>query len=105
MARANEEMVELEESLKERLKFETLLAELSAHFVNLSAERIDREIEDAQRRICEFLDLDRSTLFQADEGGPGMLVLTRVYQTPESRMPPDRKRKLAARYLYQRESL
>ena len=48
--------------LEERLRFETLLAELSAHFVNLPADRMDSEIEDAQRRICEFLNLDRSSL-------------------------------------------
>jgi hypothetical protein len=40
---------QIEEALKERLKFETLLAELSAHFVNLPADRIDSNIEDAQR--------------------------------------------------------
>ena len=53
-----------EQVLEERLKFETLLAELSARFVNLPADQIDGEIEDAQRRICEFLNFDRSFLGQ-----------------------------------------
>ena len=57
----------LRTELEERLRFETLLAEISARFVNLPADRIDSEIEDAQRRICEFLDLDRSTLWQVPE--------------------------------------
>jgi hypothetical protein len=76
--------------LEERLKFETLLAEISAHFVNLPADRIDGEIEDAQRRICELLDLDRSTLWQVCEGEPGTLLLTHLHQPPGSLRPPRR---------------
>ena len=60
-----------EQALEERLRFEALLAELSAHFVNLPSDQIGSEIEDAQRRICELLDLDRSTLWQVCEGEPG----------------------------------
>jgi len=52
----------LRNELEERLRFETLLAEISAHFVNLPADRLDSEIEGAQRRILEILDLDRSSL-------------------------------------------
>ena len=62
----------LRTELEERLRFETLLAEISARFVNLPADRIDSEIEDAQRRICEFLDLDRSSLGQVPEREPGV---------------------------------
>ena len=90
MEKANEEMAALEKSLKERLKFETLLAELSAHFVNLPAERIDSEIEDAQRRICELLDIDRATLWQVPEKEPGTLLLTHIHQPPEARQPVER---------------
>ena len=79
-----------EQVLEERLKFETLLAELSARFVNLPADQIDSEIEDAQRRICELLDLDRSTLWQVSEGEPGTLLLTHIHQPPGSLPPPER---------------
>jgi formate hydrogenlyase transcriptional activator len=79
-----------EEALEERLKFETLLAELSGRFVNLPPDRIDSEIEDAQRRICELLDLDRSTLWQVPEGEPGMLLLTHIHQPAEIRATPER---------------
>ena len=51
---ADERLVASEESLKEQLKSETLLVDMSARFVNLPADRIDSEIEDAQRRICEL---------------------------------------------------
>jgi PAS domain S-box-containing protein len=83
--------------LEQRVRFETLLAEISAHFVNLPADRIDGEIEDAQRRICELLDLDRSTLFQVPEREPGTLLLTHVSQPPGSPPPPGR---LNAKNLY-----
>ena len=82
--RAGKEMDTSEKSLEERLKFETLLAELSAHFINLPADRIDSEIEDAQRRICEFLALDRSTLWQVTEKESDMLRLTHMHPAPGS---------------------
>ena len=45
-------------------RIETLLIELSAHFISLAPEHVDREIQDAQRRICDYLGFDRSSLFQ-----------------------------------------
>ena len=83
------EMTSLEQTeqvLEERLKFETLLAELSARFVNLPADQIDGEIEGAQRRICELLDLDRSALWQVSEKEPERLLLTHIYQ-PQGATP------------------
>ena len=53
--------------LEERLRFETLLSDLSARFINLPADDVDKEIEAALGRIVEFLSLDRSTLFQRSE--------------------------------------
>jgi transcriptional regulator with GAF, ATPase, and Fis domain len=79
-----------EQLLEERLKFETLLAELSVHFVNLSADQIDSAIEDAQRRICELLDIDRSTLWQVSEGDSGTLLLTNLHQPQDILTPPER---------------
>ena len=76
--------------LEERSRFEMQLAEISTFFINLPADRIDSEIEIAQRRVCEFLDLDRSTLFQVSEGEPGSLLLTHVNQPLGSRPPPER---------------
>lgn len=76
--------------LNEQLRFETLLAEISTFFINLPADRIDNEIEVVQQRVCEFLDLDRSSLFQVSEGDPETLLLTHVYQPPESPTPLER---------------
>ncbi len=86
---SNEQRVVAEERLKERLKFESLLAELSARFVNLPADRIDSEIENAQRRICELLDIDRATLWQIPEREPGAVLLTHIHQPPGILSPPE----------------
>ena len=70
--------------LEEQLRIQKLLAEISGRFVNLPADRIDSNIKDAQRRICELLHLDRSTLWQVPEGDPGNLLLTHFHQPPGS---------------------
>jgi len=80
---------QVEASLKERLRFETFLADISADFINLPAERIDSAIQETQARICEFLDLERSTLWQACQGDPRTLVLTHVHQPAGSTPPPE----------------
>jgi formate hydrogenlyase transcriptional activator len=58
-----------EQALADQLAFATLLAELSATFINLPAEQVDDQIEIAQRRICEQLGLDRSTVIQVSPSG------------------------------------
>jgi len=78
-----------ETALKERLGFETFLAGISAEFVNLPAEQIDSAIQETQARICEFLDLERSTLWQACQGDPRTLVLTHIHQPAGSTPPPE----------------
>ena len=40
--------------LEEQLRFEMVLAEISGRFVNLPVDRVDSEIMDAERRICEL---------------------------------------------------
>jgi FixJ family two-component response regulator/signal transduction histidine kinase len=53
----------------ELLRFEQLLAELSAGFINLPAARVDAAITDALRRIAESLGVDRSQLIRFSEAG------------------------------------
>jgi formate hydrogenlyase transcriptional activator len=78
----NSELDNLRSNLEEQLRFEMLLADLSARFVNVSADAVDREIEDAQRRIVEMLGLDRSTLFQIVEGDDHNLFTTHSWARP-----------------------
>ncbi len=60
-------------------RVETLLIELSARFISLAPECVDREIQDAQRRICEYLGFDRSSLFEQPMEDPAAFLLTRLY--------------------------
>lgn len=70
----------------ERLKFETLLVDLSAQFIHLPAKQVEAEIEKAQRRICECLGLDLAALWQWEAGAPDVFTLTHHYRRTEE--PP-----------------
>ncbi|MGE5842113.1 MAG: PAS domain-containing protein, partial [Deltaproteobacteria bacterium] len=48
-----------EETLQERLRFEQLLSEVSARFVNIPLERVDWEMEKSLRQILDFFKVDR----------------------------------------------
>ena len=48
--------------LDERLRFETLLVDLSATFVRVPADQIDTQIEHALGRMVAFLGVERGTL-------------------------------------------
>ena len=65
---------------EEQLRFETLLADLSARFVNLPAEQVDSEIQNAQRQLCECLGLDLAVLWQWEVDLPGVFTLTHHYR-------------------------
>jgi transcriptional regulator with GAF, ATPase, and Fis domain len=78
MTRAEEA---LRAELEERLRFEALLADLSARFVHVTADQVDRMIEEAQRRIVQALGLDRSTLLQRAEA-ENDLVITHAWAVP-----------------------
>jgi PAS domain S-box-containing protein len=71
---------DLVKELEERLQFETLLADISARFVNLPVDQIDGEIEEAQRSVCECLRLDLSSLWQLSAENPRLLALSHLYR-------------------------
>jgi hypothetical protein len=48
-------------SLKELLKVERLLADLSACFANVSGDQVELEIEFALNQLIQFLDFDRGS--------------------------------------------
>ncbi len=76
--------------MEDQLQFEKLLADISARFVNLPTEQIDAEIEDAQRRVCECLGVDQSTLWQWSDEAPRYLALTHLYNPPDGPERPER---------------
>ncbi len=57
----------------EGIRFERLLADLSARFVNLPPAEVDQEIEQGLRQIAEALDVDRSTLMEFSEDGKELI--------------------------------
>ena len=70
-------------------RFERLLADLSATFINVPSHQVDAGIRDSQQRTVDALDLDRCTL-SVVEGGD--LVHSHDWTSPESRsgewLPP-----------------
>ena len=64
----------IQAELEDRLRFETVLAELSARFVKLPPERVDQEIEDALRRLVAALQVDRTALGRLSEDGQDFIV-------------------------------
>ncbi len=72
--------------VQERLRFETLLAELSATFVNLPPSQVDSQIESALHRIVEFLGVDRGGMAEL-QPDKKQLVMTHSYHMPWA--PPD----------------
>lgn len=69
---------------------EALLLDVSTRFINLPPDEVDSQIGDTQRRVCEYLGLDRSTLWQRPDNQPHKLVLTHIFQPGDSPSPPDR---------------
>lgn len=66
--------------LEEQRHFETLLIDLSTRFVSVPADQVDKEIEDAQRRVCELLQLDASLLWQSTNLPSERFNLTHIYR-------------------------
>ena len=63
-----------EQALEERLRFEQLLTDLSATFINQPPDRIDGVIDDSLKRLLETLGHDRSSLAQFSEDTGQALV-------------------------------
>jgi formate hydrogenlyase transcriptional activator len=71
------------------LEFETLLADLSAKFVNLPPGEVDREIEGALRRIGELLGIDLVVLWQWSGTDLPVMAATHVYYADDGRRPAE----------------
>jgi hypothetical protein len=53
------------------------------------AAEVDREIEDAQRRICELLDIDILAVWQLSNEDPVVLTATHYYSVQQGPRRPD----------------
>ena len=72
-------------ALQRRGRFEAVLSDLSATFVNLPANQVDSQIESALQKLVELLGIDRVGLSQMSADG-SQFVVTHSYQLPE--IPP-----------------
>src|SRR4051794_15583392 len=73
--------LDLRFQLEERLRFERLLTDLSATFVNVAADLVDAQIEHALERLVDFLGIERSSFGQISEDDKAILV-THSYVAP-----------------------
>jgi transcriptional regulator with GAF, ATPase, and Fis domain len=77
------ELERAEKANEERLRFEILLSQLSTEFLNLPPSEVDRQIEHGLQRVVEFLDVDRSALFEFSED-ESLLRVTHSWTVPGS---------------------
>ena len=95
-------------SVREHLRFENLLAELSAIFVNLPANQVDSQIESALQHLVTFLGIDRGGLAELLIAEKQM-VITHSYHTPsappQTRIILDEQLPWYTRTIYQGEML
>ena len=67
------QLAQTRQQLEERLRFECLISDLSAGFVNISSNEVDAEINKWLQRITEFFNADRCTLGLFSEGGTQLM--------------------------------
>jgi PAS domain S-box-containing protein len=79
-----------EEALADQLRFESLLADLSARFINLPADEIDGALDEALRQVCDCLGFEMSALWQPSPETPGSHTLTHLYRPLGGPPAPDR---------------
>jgi formate hydrogenlyase transcriptional activator len=77
------------EGVEALLEFETLIADLSSRFINVPPGGVDREIEDALRRVCELLDIDLAVLWQWSTQAPDVIAPTHAYPPVSQVLPPE----------------
>jgi signal transduction histidine kinase len=78
-----------DEQPENRLAFETLISDLSSRFNNLPPGEVDRGIEDALRRVSEFLAIDFAIIWQWSAAAPGVLTPTHAYVGGDAPRPSE----------------
>ena len=74
--------------LDTRLHLEELLADVASQFMDLPADEVDGAIEQAQRRLCDLLGFDRSSLWHVSGAAGRELYLLSVVQPAGMPTPP-----------------
>ncbi|MCG6908094.1 MAG: sigma 54-interacting transcriptional regulator [Desulfobacteraceae bacterium] len=71
----------------ERLRFEQMISDLSARFINVPAERLDGEIENALKKVLEFFEVDRCALLHALPGRDSWKITHVAYSENAAPVP------------------
>jgi formate hydrogenlyase transcriptional activator len=74
-------------ALKERLRFEQLLSNLSARFINLAPDQIDAEVQNALKQILEFFQVDRCGLVRISPEETSWRITHVAYASEVSPVP------------------
>ncbi|MGP0065584.1 MAG: GAF domain-containing sensor histidine kinase [Isosphaeraceae bacterium] len=74
--------------LEERLRFERLLTDLSATFINVAADSVDAQIEQALERLVDFLGVERSSLGQVSQDNKDIAVTHSFVAAGYPPLPP-----------------
>jgi PAS domain S-box-containing protein len=74
-----------EEDLRERLRFEQLVSDLSARFINIAPDQVDLEIQSSLGQILEFFQVDRCGLIRVSPNDNSFLITHVAYA---SDIPP-----------------
>ncbi len=77
-----------QERLAERLRFETLLSNLSAALATCPAAGVDQEIHTGLARIVEDLDVDQAGVWAAGPGGEGFRLTHSSMRAGAPPLPP-----------------
>ena len=88
------------DDLEARLRFDSVLVELSSRFVNLAADDVDREIGDALRRVCESLDIDFAAMWQWSDASSDVVTATHIHP-PQLAVAPEPLRQEDYPWYYQ----
>jgi len=78
-----------EEKNKELSRFEKLIFDLSARFINIPMSLLDEHIERTLEIICKELDIELSSLWQWSDSSPHYLTLTHVHTPPYGPEKPE----------------
>jgi signal transduction histidine kinase len=76
--------------LNTRVRLEELLSDVAARFLDLPADEVFEEIGRAQRRLCDLLGYDRSTIWQLPGPDSRTLELLSVVHPSDLPQPPAR---------------
>ncbi len=68
-----------QEKKNELYRFEKLISDISARFINLPAHLLDDQIGKAQADICQALNIEQSCLWQWSDTSPHYLTVTHLH--------------------------